>query len=379
LFVSSPFNVQHVHHVAVDAGSISGLRGLPPEWEQALKESGITTEEVREHPGPVLDALQMHMQGPPPRLPSRKSFDREISAAALLSSDDPSELFAGVRKLGEGAGGVVYLAEHKGAEGTGGGEGTTQVAIKTAPLSQIAALKNEIALQHLSSHPNVVKYFNSYVHRPSERLWIAMEYVHGGTLTEVIGPTIKIPESHIAFVCKELLQALAYMHRKHRLHRDLKSDNILCGFDGSVKIADFGFAAGLTQEQQRRKSAVGTVFWMAPELVSAEKSGAGYGLLVDVWALGIILLELADGEPPHLHVAPVRALMLIVTQPPPSLQKPEAWSPEFRHFLGKCLHKDPAKRSSSEQLLLHPFLHKACEKDEWSKFATAILRARGKR
>lgn len=363
--------MQHVHHVAVDASSTSGLRGLPADWEKALKESGITTEEVAANPGPVLDALQMHMQGPPPKLPSRRSFDREISAAALVSPDDPSKLFTGVRKLGEGAGGVVYLAEEK---GTG-----KQVAIKTAPLSQIAALKNEIAMQHLSSHANVVRYHNSYIHRPSERLWIAMEYVHGGTLTEVIGPTIKIPESHIAFVCRELLQALAYMHRKHRLHRDLKSDNILCGFDGSVKIADFGFAAGLTQEQQRRKSAVGTVFWMAPELVSAEKSGAGYGLLVDVWALGIILLELAEGEPPHLHVPPVRALMLIVTQPAPQLKKPKEWSPEFRHFLGKCLHKDPAKRSGSEQLLLHPFLRKACTQDEWSKFATAILRARGKR
>ena len=77
---------------------------------------------------------------------------------------------------------------------------------------------------------------------------IVLEFVHGGTLTEVLGPTIPFPEQGIAFVCKQMLRGLAYMHRFHRLHRDIKSDNILVGFNGAVKIADFGFAAGLTQE-----------------------------------------------------------------------------------------------------------------------------------
>ena len=75
-----------------------------------------------------------------------------------------------------------------------------------------------------------------------------LEFVHGGTLTEVLGPTIPFPERCIAFVCKQILRGLAYMHRFHRLHRDIKSDNVLVGFNGIVKVADFGFAAGLTQE-----------------------------------------------------------------------------------------------------------------------------------
>lgn len=94
-----------------------------------------------------------------------------------------------------------------------------------------------------------------------------MEYIHGGPLTEVLGPTIDFPEPCISYVCKQMLMALAYLHRQHRLHRDIKSDNILVDFDGAVKIADFGFAVGLTEEQDKRRSVVGTPYWMAPELI----------------------------------------------------------------------------------------------------------------
>jgi len=129
-----------------------------------------------------------------------------------------------------------------------------------------------------------------------------MEFVHGGTLTEVLGPTIDFPEAHIAFVCKQMLMGLAYLHRQHRLHRDIKSDNILVGFNGAVKLADFGFAVGLTEEQDKRRSVVGTPYWMAPELIR----GLEYDAKVDVWSLGITAIEMAEGEPPHLHEPPLR-------------------------------------------------------------------------
>ena len=166
------------------------------------------------------------------------------------------------------------------------------------------------------------------------------------------------------------------MHRQHRLHRDIKSDNLLVGFSGDVKIADFGFAAGLTEEQDKRRSVVGTPYWMAPELIR----GAEYDAKVDVWSLGITALEMAEGEPPHLHEPPLRALLLITTQPAPLLREgAERWSSKFRHFLKCALHVDAAKRASSEQLLMHPFLATACTKPEFAAFASGILRARGKR
>jgi len=202
-----------------------------------------------------------------------------------------------------------------------------------------------------------------------------MEFVHGGTLTEVLGPTIDIPEPLIAYVCKQMLLGLAFVHRQHRLHRDIKSDNVLVAFDGAVKLADFGFAVGLTEEQDKRRSVVGTPYWMAPELVR----GLEYDAKVDVWSLGITALELAEGEPPHLHEAPLRALLLITTQPAPTLRHADKWSAKFKHFLKCCLHTDPAKRASAESLLVHPFIATAATQAEFAALASRILTGRGKK
>ena len=94
-----------------------------------------------------------------------------------------------------------------------------------------------------------------------------MELMDAGCLTEILGQDIDFPESHIAYVCKNVLSALSYLHNNNRLHRDIKSDNVLISSKGEIKLADFGFAVGLTQEENRRKSVVGTPFWMAPELI----------------------------------------------------------------------------------------------------------------
>ena len=140
-----------------------------------------------------------------------------------------------------------------------------------------------------------------------------MELLNGGPLTELLGPGVDWMESHIAFVCREILQALAFLHANHRLHRDIKSDNILVDMEGTVKIADFGFAIGLTAEVDKRRSVVGTPYWMAPELIR----GLEYDGKVDVWSTGITCLEMCDGEPPLMDQPPLRALLLITTQGTP--------------------------------------------------------------
>jgi Protein kinase domain/P21-Rho-binding domain len=291
--ISTPFNVKHNMHVQVDPSAPTGFRGLPPQWDAMLSVSGITKEQVASNPQAVLDVLTFHMEGPkprdrakelhaanaavaaaaaggagapggaggagaasaaasPPKLPTKGDLERDLETASLITKGDPTTLFFDLKKLGEGASGQVYLGRDK---RTG-----DQLAIKVAPSSDLANLKQEIALQKLSAHPSIVGYKETFLNK--DQLWIIMEFIHGGTLTEVLGPTIDFPEPHIAFVCKQMLMGLAYLHRQHRLHRDIKSDNILVGFDGTVKIADFGFAVGLTEEQDKRRSVVGTPYWM---------------------------------------------------------------------------------------------------------------------
>ena len=359
--ISAPFNVQHKCHVGVDPHSSTGFKGLPAQWKTLLQASGISREEVGQNPQEVLDVLQFHMEGPPPKMPSRQSLSRNVQAAVNIIQDiDPSKVFRRHKKLGEGASGVVWSATEIKTK--------KQCAVKITDLSDLTNLKNEIAMQTLSSHPNVVQYMGAYAWQ--DKLWIVMELLQGGSLTEVLGRNIEWNESMIAYVCRESLMALAYLHRQHRLHRDIKSDNILVNMEGVVKIADFGFAINLTEEQDKRRSVVGTPYWMAPELIR----GLEYDAKVDVWSMGITALEMADGEPPLIREPPLRALLLITIQGPPQLEQPDRWSSQFRHYLARSFHINPEKRASAEQLLMHPFIRDACTKEEFAIFCKKQLK-----
>jgi hypothetical protein len=122
------------------------------------------------------------------------------------------------------------------------------------------------------------------------------------------------------------------------MHRDIKSDNILVNSKGDIKLCDFGYSAKLTQEKKGRDSRVGTIYWMAPELI---KGKTQYDSKVDIWSFGIFAIELADGEPPHAGKSQAKILLKIVQKDSPTLKDPR-WSPLFKDFISKCLIKDPA-------------------------------------
>ncbi|XP_035769955.1 serine/threonine-protein kinase PAK 4 [Neolamprologus brichardi] len=200
-------------------------------------------------------------------------------------------------------------------------------------------------------HENVVEMYNSYL--VGDELWVVMEFMEGGALTDIVTHT-RMNEEQIATVCLSVLKALSVLHTQGVIHRDIKSDSILLTHDGRVKLSDFGFCAQVSKEVQRRKSLVGTPYWMAPELISR----LPYGPEVDIWSLGIMVIEMVDGEPPYFNEPPLKAMKMIRDNLPPKLKNLHKVSPLLKSFLDRMLVRDPAQRATASELLKHPFLSK---------------------
>ncbi|CCF55614.1 hypothetical protein KAFR_0A01760 [Kazachstania africana CBS 2517] len=293
------------------------------------------------------------------RRDSKKQIEKERrkkevlnKLAEICSGGDPTQKYVNLIKIGQGASGGVYTATDVNTEAS--------VAIKKMnfekqPKKEL--IVNEILVMKASRHENIVNFIDSYF--LNGNLWVIMEYMKGGSLTDVVTHCI-LTEQQISTVTRETLNGLRFLHSKGVIHRDIKSDNVLLSLSGDIKLTDFGFCAQINEINLKRTTMVGTPYWMAPEVVSRKE----YGPKVDIWSLGIMIIEMIEGEPPYLNETPLRALYLIATNGTPELKDPDSLSECLKAFLDWCLKVDPHERASATELLNDRFIVEFSEKTE---------------
>jgi serine/threonine-protein kinase OSR1/STK39 len=211
----------------------------------------------------------------------------------------------------------------------------------------------EVQTMRLSDDENVLRCYSSFVQ--ADKLWLVTQLMDKGSCCRVMslakaqGFGEGMNEEWLAYILKESLQGLRYLHEHGQIHRDIKGGNILLDSSGGVRLADFGVSGWTLSRGERKgsvKTFVGTPCWMAPEVMEQVE---GYDSRADIWSIGITALELAKGYAPYARLPPMRVLLLTIEEEPPSLRNyPDnkqrtgaPFSRYFTDFVQKCLSKNP--------------------------------------
>ncbi|KAF3394277.1 Serine/threonine-protein kinase ppk16 [Penicillium rolfsii] len=244
------------------------------------------------------------------------------------------------RLIGKGSFGKVYLASHKLTNGS-------KVVLKSSS-KEDTNLAREIHHHRQFLHPHIARLYEVIV--TENLVWLVLEYCPGDELYNYLLRHGPLPVEKVKRIFTQLVGAVAYVHSKSCVHRDLKLENILLDKHENVKLCDFGFTREYEGKASYLQTFCGTICYSAPEMLKGEKYA---GEKVDVWSLGIILYALLAGELPYDDDDDQVTKHRILTEEPKYNDK---FPDDAKALINLLLSKRPLIRPSLDDILAHPFL-----------------------
>jgi serine/threonine protein kinase len=256
---------------------------------------------------------------------------------------NPNNYYDIQKVIGKGGSGIIYLAKNK--------QNQANYAIKEVEIfpGDEEQLQDEIKVTMDMNSENIIKYHECYFY--DRKFWIVEELMMCSLADMILDIPGRIPECIISYILMMILRGLFEMHKRRRIHRDIKSDNVLISCFADIKLADLGYVAQLDAKRPTRTTLAGTLFWMPPEILNEQP----YTEKIDIWSLGIVAHELATGEPPYYRCQKHLVMANIKNRESPKLDQTR-WSQMFVNFVDWCLVKNPNERADVSFLLAHPFL-----------------------
>jgi len=222
----------------------------------------------------------------------------------------------------------------------------------------------------LGYHPSIVALVDVDESRPG-CIRVVLELCEGGELYDRVQQKQFYPEQEAKILCRNLVEAVAFIHSKGIMHRDLKPENILLvsrTSDVEVKISDFGLAKhskDYPRRLPRSHSICGSDFYLAPEVIKQDE----YGREIDIWAVGVVTYVLLSGSLPFFHSVLHKLYRMILERDLTFPDRP--WrnvSSGAQDFVSRLLQVRAGDRLTAEQALNHPWLRKAGNSSFGSSF-----------
>ncbi|RYO87172.1 hypothetical protein DL766_003990 [Monosporascus sp. MC13-8B] len=290
-----------------------------------------------------------------------------VIEGGLVSRKMQAEDFKPLRCLGKGTYGTVLLVKQR-ATGRLYAQKQFKKASVVVHKKLVEQTKTERQiLESVNRHPFVVKLF--YAFQDHEKLYLILEYGQGGELFTHLNTEKMFAEPVAAFYMAEMVLALSHLHDTLGVvYRDLKPENCLLDAQGHLLLTDFGLSKVAVEDDSSCKSILGTVEYMAPEVVLGQK----YGKVVDWWSFGALAYDLMTGNPPFRGGNHAKIQQNIVKQ---KLILPYFLGPDAKDLLTRLLNKNPTKRlgANMPKDLQTIKSHRFFKKIDWKKLAAREL------